>query len=129
MIVRTPLTPCTSASQSISRSQVCQNGLDHLPPTKAKSMALMPWPSMRFTNRWPNTRASSTTPLPRMKTHEYSSKLLRVARLRRNGVRGASVKEDVDMAAPSAEDVHQVADGERHEQQHPQGDDAPQHLP
>src|SRR3954454_10381969 len=120
MMVRTPMTPCSSASHSIIRSQVCQNGLDHLPPTNAKSMALMPWPLTRITNRWPKTRAISTTPLRRMNSHEYSSKLLRVARLRRNRARGASVKEDVVMAAPSAEDVHQVADGERREQQHPQ---------
>src|SRR3954454_9191818 len=119
MIVRTPLTPCSSASQSISRSQVCQNGFDHLPPTKAKSMALIPLPLTRLTNRWPNTSAMSTTPEPRMNSQEYSSKLLRVARLRRYGLRGASM---VVMPAPSAEDVHQVADGERCEQQHPQHD-------
>src|SRR4051812_9589737 len=47
-IVRRPLSPCSSASHSIARSQTCQNGLAHLPATKAKSIAWMPLPTMRF---------------------------------------------------------------------------------
>ena len=42
MIVRMPLPPWSSASHSIAKSQTCQNGLAHLPATKAKSICLMP---------------------------------------------------------------------------------------
>src|SRR5215210_5611043 len=126
MIVRTPLMPCNSASHSISRSQVCQNGFVHLPAMKAKSTCLMPSPVTRFTNRWPNTRAMSSTPDPRMNSHEYSSKLLRVARLRRYWARGASM---VVIRRSSGEDVHQVADDERYEEHREQPHDGPEHLP
>ena len=34
MTVRRPLPPCSCASHSIDRSQICQNGLDQRPATK-----------------------------------------------------------------------------------------------
>ena len=83
MIVRTPLKPCSSASHSINMSQVCQNGLLHLPATNAKSMPWMPSPSMRLTNRCPKTSTSSRIPLARMKTQDQSSKLPRPLETRR----------------------------------------------
>ena len=73
MTVRTPFEPCSMASHSSSRSQTCQNGVDHLPPTSAKSMECTPRPVMRFTNRCPKTRTSSTTPEARMNIQPYSS--------------------------------------------------------
>ncbi len=44
-----PLAPWMTASQSSAMSHTFQNGSDSLPPTNAKSMALMPSPWMRLT--------------------------------------------------------------------------------
>ena len=75
MIVRRPLQPCSIASQSMARSQTCQNGLAHLPATNAKSIWVMPSPVIRFTNRWPKTSTTSSRPEPRMNSQLFSSKL------------------------------------------------------
>ena len=68
MIVRTPLVPWIIASQSISRSQTCQNGDAHLPATKPKSIAETPSPATRLTNRCPKIRTMRITPDARMNT-------------------------------------------------------------
>src|SRR3954453_21084251 len=124
MIVRRPLTPCSSASHSIARSQTCQNGLAHLPATNAKSIAWMPLPSIRFTNRCPSTSTRSSTPEPRMNSQLFSSKLpVREARLRGRTIGGA-----VGVVTSASEHVRQVPDGERHEQHDPEPEHAVREL-
>src|SRR5690606_29371619 len=75
MMVRTPLVPCSRASHSMARSQICQNGSAHLPATKPKSMAWMPSPTIRLTNRCPKISTISTTPERRMNNQANISKL------------------------------------------------------
>src|SRR3954468_23029327 len=131
MIVRRPLVPCSIASHSISRSQTCQSGLAHLPATKPKSSAVMPPPSIRFTNRCPSTRMTSASPDSRMNSQLYSSKLVWPERFRPPPfserslelLRGAAIS-----AISASEHVGQMADDERHEQHDPDHADADHQL-
>src|SRR5215207_283633 len=124
MIVRRPLVPCSIASHSISRSHTCQSGLAHLPATKPKSSAVMPPPSIRFTNRWPSTSTTRASPDNRMNSQLYSSKLVWPDRFRppplsetdRVDDRGRAISGVVISAS---EHVGQVPDHERHEEHDP----------
>src|SRR3954471_5668484 len=93
MIVRSPLVPCSSASQSCSRSHVCQNGEDQRPATKPKLTRCTPPSRMFMINRWPSTSTTSSSPDTRMKTQLYISKLVfeRPPPGRRRRVRGSSI--------------------------------------
>src|SRR6478609_4156875 len=91
MIVRRPLPPCSTANQSIARSQICQNGEAQRPATKPQLIRCTPPSSTFMISRWPSTRTTSTRPESRMKIHEYISKVLRRRLTRLRGARGASM--------------------------------------
>src|SRR5919112_86622 len=113
MIVRRPLQPCSIASHSMARSQTCQNGFAHLPATNAKSTWVMPSPVIRFTNRWPKTRTSSSSPEARMNSQLFSSKLPPgVVRERGWEICGAFRI----VIGSASEHVGEVPDHERHEE-------------
>src|SRR5699024_12531398 len=101
--------PCSIASHSMSRSQICQNGLAHLPATKPKSMACTPSPAHRLTKRWPKMRMTRMTPETRMNSHANISNFERVDLCREEPVRGAGM-DVVLVSAPVG--VHQLAGNE-----------------
>ena len=68
-----PLAPCSRPRNSIVQSQVCQNGLDQRPETKAKFTRSTPWPRMCTIVKCPSTRKISTMPDTRMKYQVHSS--------------------------------------------------------
>src|SRR5699024_3017730 len=109
MMVRRPLVPCSIASHSMSRSQICQNGLAHLPATKPKSMACTPSPAHRLTKRWPKMRMTRITPETRMNSQANISNFERVDLCREQPVRGAGL---VVVLMSASESVHQLAGAE-----------------
>ena len=58
--------PWIIASQSIVRSQNCQNGEDQRPATNAKLIRCTPPSRMFMMNRWPSTSTTSSRPEMRM---------------------------------------------------------------
>src|SRR6185312_488188 len=136
MMVRTPLVPCSMASHSMARSQTCQNGLDHFPATKPKSMAWMPSPTIRFTNRWPKISTIRTTPERRMNSQANISKLECEALFRLYlgdcalFERGDAMELVLMLVPPEeiGEDNGEVTDQERDHRHGPQCKDAPQQL-
>src|SRR5699024_3045937 len=125
MMVRRPLVPCSIASHSMSRSQICQNGLAHLPATKPKSMACTPSPAHRLTKRWPKMRMTRMTPETRMNSHANSSNVEVVDLDREYPVLGAGM--DVVLMSAS-EGVHQLAGNEGDHDDEPHNHDSPEQL-
>src|SRR5699024_10954842 len=125
MMVRRPLVPCSIASQSMSRSHICQNGLAHLPATKPKSMACTPSPAHRLTKRWPKMRMTRITPETRINSHANSPNFERVDVYREQPVRRRGLAV-VLMSA--SESVHQLAGNEGDHDDEPVNDDSPEQL-
>src|SRR6218665_84178 len=112
------------ASQSMSTSHHCQNGLAHLPPTNPKSMALTPSPTMRFAKRCPKIRTSRMTPDIRMYTQPHFSRLMPWRSGGGGGGCGSGGSVDSrHVQALLAEDVDEVTGKEAEHGNNPQPDD------